>query len=287
MTAISQTSPFANISLPATAPRTGPRAGFRYVDYQAESRQADIVVTTREGDRVSISQEVTAQQGRNVSQNAAGSEMEMRAANGEAFSLAVKGDLSDQELNDLAGLVNDLAGIAADFFSGDVAGAMSGVMDGLDMGSSLFSVAASFTRTTVSAVAAGGGHPLPAGFPPPDAGRRFADLGLDDVRKTMADNLQAQWEQFLEHLDRDQDGASTRGKQPPAPEPAPAPAAGAGKSMLARAMETIGRHPRLAPHLPAAADKAIADAGAATGTDHRQVNALKDDFYKQLQSWIG
>jgi len=265
-------------SLPAAPPaHAAAAADRRLAALDAQASRTDISITTREGDTVTISEAYFASRQAAVAQTGTGAAMEARATSTDSFSLRVEGDLSEQELRDLSALLDDLTAIAADFFAGDLDGAMAGAMDGLDLGASLYSVDASFTRTSVLATYLESGHPLPT-MP---AGAFDAEEGFNpaDFHQAMADQLQAQWDQFLQYLDQEHEENNSGRPAPAGQRPTPREA---GSAMLTRALRSVNAYPRLAPIVPALGNLAIEMAEST----REAASSLRGAFLEEFNAWL-
>ena len=257
----------------------------RYDQVFAQARAADISVTTKEGDKVTISQSSYEQQQLHRIESAYTSSLAMSSLEMEGFSLQVEGDLSEQELADLSSLLEDLSDIAADFFSGDLAGAFTGALSMPEMGSSLYSMDASFTETTLLASYMQAGHPMPSAFDPQfleEFDRPDDDTRLADINTIMSDKLKAQWQQFIEQLDQDDDDKPETPKYDDGVEIDESH----GKSMYARAVESLEKHPRLAPLLPSVGELAVDRTADWLQAAQESRDALKKDFMDQFASWL-
>jgi hypothetical protein len=120
-------------------PRERPSASI-LIRVHAEARtNADIAITTAEGDQVRLSASTVLQaaytsydaQGRLTGQDLAVHATAAQSVTSEETAITVAGDLSDEELADVHSLLENLGSIAADFLAGDVNDA---VMRALDLG---------------------------------------------------------------------------------------------------------------------------------------------------------
>jgi hypothetical protein len=120
-------------------PRERPSASI-LTRVQAEARtNADIAITTAEGDQVRLSARMVLQAaytGYDAHGRLTGQGLEVHAATAQSMAseetaITVAGDLSDEELADVHSLLENLGSIAADFLAGDVDGA---AMHALDLG---------------------------------------------------------------------------------------------------------------------------------------------------------
>jgi len=207
-----------------------------------------------------------------------------------SFSFSVKGDLNEEELNDLAALYDDLALIADDFYSGDLAGAMEGAMGIGDMGS-LSQLSASFSHSERTATRLTSQHVLP---PAEELNQGFKDMpGLLDRLAQQQEEpdhnevLKGQWQQIKDFLDNRQVPA----ERPARAEAEPAdkvPKKSAPQQMMAQLKETISDHPRLSPFALPLAHKAMEQGGEDLRPAERmlQREGLKMDMLAELENWL-
>lgn len=85
-----------------------------------ETEQGSISIKTRDGDEVNISfgSETTLGQSQSFEGNQSSSQTSFNTT--QSFSIKVEGDLSDEELEAINGLVTDISKLADEFFNGDV-----------------------------------------------------------------------------------------------------------------------------------------------------------------------
>lgn len=258
----------------------------------ARAQSAEISIVTDEGDLVTIAGSASAAQALAARSGGgpAGGLQSFTAAGLEAasFSLAVQGDLSEEELHDIATLLDDLTGIAEEFFYGSPEQAVAEAMQFRDLGS-LARFSSTFTRTTVTAAALTTAHPLPAAdFSNDELLAQLHALAdkKTDAQQSAIDRLSAQWEQIKEYLDKRDAERSAPGSPEGAVERAER---SPGRHMLARAGETVGRHPRLSPFVLPVANRAIEQAQGPfnAGTEGAQArNFLKEDFLRHYNDWL-
>ena len=232
--------------------------------YRAQAQNADIILTTREGDRITLSSQNTMSEQRRSEYSTDGSQRILEQSMAvSGMSLTVQGDLNDQEVADLTALLDDLNEIAADFFSGNVGEAVSGAMNIGDMGS-ISKLEATFSQTRLLADYLSVPHPLPT-FTGQQPG--FDANGIDTLSlpsgQSMTDLLAAQWQQFLDVLtNREDAGSSTPlpDRSHPQNQPVDNSAERTGQTMVERSKETMTSHPRLTPLMPSVAELAIEQA---------------------------
>ncbi len=265
--------------------------------YRALSQNADITLTTKEGDRITISSQSAVSQQRRAEISTDGSQrlLEQRMA-ASGMSFAVQGDLNEQEVADLTSLLADLNGIATDFFNGNLEEAVNGAMNIGDMGS-ISRLEATFSQTSLLADYLSVPHPLP-NLSGQEHGL-YAD-GLDDTlapplfEQSMTDLLAAQWQQFLEALNRPDDDATSEApplanRPHPQSHPRDNSADSTGKAMVERSKETMAAHPRLTPLIPSLAGLAIEQARRQFGQSPHANQLAKDTgaaFNKAFNSWM-
>jgi len=255
---------------PAAALAMTPAAGRAHYStsesYRAQAQNSDITLTTREGDRITISQSSMSQQRRSEYSTDGSKRILEQSMAASGMSFTVQGDLNDQEVADLTALLDDLGDIAADFFSGNLGEAVSGAMNIGDMGS-ISKLEATFSQTRLLADYLSGPHPLPT-----STGEQSGldSNGLDPLAlpsgQDMTDLLAAQWQQFLEALtSREESDSSTptpdrRHPRHQQSQPVDHAADRTGQTMVERSKKTMTTQPRLTPLIPSVAELAIARA---------------------------
>lgn len=207
---------------------------------EASFEKALINITTRDGDTVTLQHSTShAALSRSMTwQNASsqGLAFSGQVLDSHAFAYTVQGELSAEELQDLAELFDTLAAIAADFFQGHLDEALAGASAIGDTGS-LAAFSATFLTAEITAT---------------HSSSQFAGVAeLNADENALARHRQAQWQQILAYLEAREEGAT----QPPAK------AAQTGKDhrqeMLAHLHKSLERHPRLAPLLQQLAAHAV------------------------------
>jgi hypothetical protein len=274
------------LCLPSPSPsRSQPLLGVNE-EYRSQSREINITLTTKEGDRITISQGATAAHHSIVTQVKGGMQGLAEGMMAVGMSAKIEGDLSSQEINDLIGVFQDLSGIATDFFNGNLAQAVKGAANIGDMGS-ITSLDATFSRTSVLAKHMQGPHPLPSLFDIQNAQllpkTNHPDPQVPTSGTVFSTDLPALWQQFIAELSKQE--------APPPPPAAPMPQspAQAGERMLDRGRETMADHPRLSPLLPSVATLAIAQASRQfpLGQPLNQLsNGLTDSFRTAFNNWV-
>ncbi len=297
----------------------------------AQVQSTSFSLTTAEGDQVTLS---------GLSQNyqytqaigwfnpaSSGVNYASSSTSAEAMGISVQGDLSEQELADITRLVTELTSIASAFFSGDQEGAMNRAMDfgQISMGS-VSSLAASFSRQTVTQTRLASHSPLPAM-------EDLKDLKLKDLYDTLgteqsgepdyATVLEARWQQILKALDemkaQEMDGLFAR-RMEPKPIPAQALPAAAeaqqplandppfvtrtaeptnlglpteeqvAQQMLAHLEELLVNHPKLTPFAGPLATTAMERAASrpeqVQPDTAKTFGALQNAFRNQLHQWL-
>lgn len=255
--------------------------------YRSQSQEINITLTTKDGDRITISQGATATQHAITTQGKGGMGSLTESMMAAGMSMQLQGDLNPQEINDLLGVFQDLSGIATNFFNGNLDQAVKGAANIGDMGS-ITELNATFSRTNVLAERLQGHHPLPSLFdiprdqllpePAPPAPHE-ANAG-----PLLSAALPALWQQFIDELIN----LDTPLPPPPAA-PRPQAAPQTGEQMLARSRESTNDHPRLTPLMPSLASLAIDQASRqfAQGQPLNQMaKELNDSFRNAFNSWV-
>ena len=85
-----------------------------------ESEQGNISIKTRDGDDINISFGSTTTLAQSQSSTDSGYSSETSYSRSQSFSIEVNGDLDDAELKAINSLVEDISGLADEFFNGDV-----------------------------------------------------------------------------------------------------------------------------------------------------------------------
>ena len=266
-----------------------------YQEAMTQNSQADIAITTDEGDLVTISSYQG--EGQAMSYDRWNSPLQQgmnftaSSIKIDSYSLSIQGDLSEEELLDIENLLAELSVIAGDFFSGDTDQAMAGAMNLGDMGSlaelsATFSYSASWSASQLTEH-----HPIPASG-------KFEQLlggfmnelpetiaGQEDAEVEYAQKLMAQWQQIKEFLDERQASITPEENlvNSAAKEHIPA-----SHKMMDRMEEMMAKHPRLSPLALPLAHQSIdeqADTVPNLGV-FDQKNQLKDTILQQLNDWM-
>lgn len=210
---------------------------------EASFEKALINITTRDGDTVTLQHSTShAALSRSMTwQNASsqGLAFSGQVLDSHAFAYTVQGELSAEELQDLAELFDTLTAIAADFFQGHLDEALAGASAIGDTGS-LAAFSATFLTAEITATR---------------SSSQFAGVaelnGPAHDESALARHRQAQWQQILAYLEAREHEAT----QPPAK------TTQTGKDlrqeMLAHLQKGLERHPRLAPLLQQLAAHAV------------------------------
>jgi hypothetical protein len=268
----------------------------------ANSTRADISLVTREGDRITINSAVSDSSRHQMTSYDTIEKSLSQAITVEKYSITVAGDLNDQELADLANLLDKLGSIADDFFSGDAEKAVTGAIAIGDMGS-ITKLEANFAQTTAIQTYLIGPHPMPD----------MQGLLLDEIfaspnliqdrdgRESVSTALQAQWQQFLEYFDKRENlellATHTREKTHDMQQNAKNMLKNkrardkqeTAKQMFTEAKNTITENPRLTPLIPSLSDLAINKTlhGLGRKTElYTLANNLKDQFSKEYSNWL-
>lgn len=276
---------------PQTLPPASPPAKtnqFSHERYQAQSQEVSIFLTTQEGDKITISQNASSEQIKaKYINDESMSKIESSMATYN-MSFAVEGDLNDQELADLSKLLNDLSGIADNFFKGHMDQAISGALNIGDMGS-INKLEATFTHTSMLANYMSVPHPLPS-FDEHKNDSLLRELHDKDHHSKqkgpfMVDSMAAQWRQFLDSLPEQETPDSQPTNLPPA-----TTAELVGKQMFERAKETMNSHPRLTPLMPSVANLSIEQLlhkyGYTPNSSGQVGQEINQAFTNELNSWL-
>ncbi len=253
--------------------------------YRAQSEEVSISLTTQEGDQITIRQSAMSEQmNAQYKKDETLHTIDTRLAK-SGMSLAVQGDLNDQELADLSKLLGDLSVIAGDFFNGNMTKAMTGAMNINDMGS-ITKLEATFSRTSLLANYLEVPHPIPSfnGQQYDPLLNEATDRSSNSKGPSMVDTLIAQWQQFLDAL-AEQDAIPLRQQTAPTG----ISAALAGRQMFDRSQQTMSAHPRLTPLIPSVAELAFDRAMRQfdQGYNASQLNKdISSHFNKQFNGWL-
>jgi len=281
-------------SMQQSRPATSQMAS-AYSQFASQSQQAEISITTKEGDTVSISSSFFSQQKASLRSYENGqSLLTAQAVTGKSDLLQIQGDLSPQELTDLSNMLGDLSQIAGDFFNGNLDAAAAGAMNIGDMGS-LAKLDATFTNNLSLASTLVDYHPLPN-----SANDLFSNMLADAKDKpepasqdglSVTDRLQAQWQQFLSYLENQTGGnkAESVGKGQGDSPDKPSDIKDVGQAMLARVRQTLHNHPRLSPLVPAVGDLALNNARTGIADNQTGQNFIQDarhNFQDAFSGWM-
>ncbi len=286
-------SPSPQLALMPSSRQASPVSFFNQTAFQ--SQQANVLVTTKEGDTVRISEDYSASM-KTMALQGDGGNLDLLSAeimNGSSRFIEVQGDLNSQELADLGSLLDDLSDIAGDFFKGNFDDAVAGGLNLGDLGT-LAKVDASFVSTKSLATTLAGYHPMPD-----VTADLFSDLMAENKVEhpepdvlPVNDRLKSQWQQFLGYLE-EQAGVSDQDKNYRESHKLAgsngANAEDAGRAMLARIQNTLQVMPRFAPLVPAIGDLAIDKAMASIGdkqANHDFVKELRHNFRDAFWSWM-
>lgn len=268
------------------------------ISYQAaaaRSREARIELTTAEGDVVTIAaRQEYASSGsaeRWATSLQRGFNFTTTQLSAESFTLAVVGDLNEEELADIAALMEDLSAIAHQFYKGNTDQAMKKAMEIGDMGS-VSQLSASFSsRQNWSLSQLTEHHPVPAAE---DIGQILADnftelsSRIDEARTDemkYAEMLHAQWQQIKDFLEGRVTSPAIDEKPFDAGDHRAMPTA---RRMQEKILEMVDRHPRLAPFSLPLAHQAINRVGAELpfATAPGAGNALKEGLLAEFNNWL-
>ena len=258
---------------------------FAHERYRAQTQGVNISLTTQEGDQITISQNTSIEQLKAKYKSDTGLSKIEASLTSANMSFSVKGDLNDQELADLSKLLNNLSGIADDFFKGNLTQAMTDALDIGDMGS-INTLDATFTRTSALSTYLEVPHPIPSFAEQQNNPllQEFHDKPAKSKGPSQLDTMAAQWRQFLDSLTEKDSLPSQQTSALPANSAAPI-----GKQMLDLARETMSTHPRLTPLIPSVVGMAIDQALQQYSQDlnsSQSAQKISRDFTKELNSWF-
>jgi len=277
---------------PAALPNHPAREG-EVIHQQAalQTRGADISLTTAEGDRVTLSQSFASMQtaGYRAISDGNGQQRQMQASTMriDTFSLAVEGELNDQELADIKALINDLSDIGRDFFKGQTDKALDGALALGDTGT-IREFSATFSYTSAVAVRHMESHPIPAldretmqSFPKPEAQETDPAAELPAFAEIMQARWQEIWQLLTDIKPADEEAPAPRPSNDPPPD-----VTTTAQAMMDRAAATIAEHPALAPLVEPMAHRVIANQQAANPGTAGQANRLANEFSRTFANWL-
>ncbi len=262
----------------------------REVDFK---RQADISLTTFQGDKITISNSYEKMQSLEYeghftsfgqSQSLASSSMTIGS-----YSLTIEGDLNEEELADIKDLLKDLSKIGRSFFRGNMEKAMGKALNIGDTGT-INQFSASFSYNYIETTSLIENHTLPSLAQNEEAFPGLNEFLHDEVeeRPSYRDILQGQMEQIHEvledskedivqkmhHNDDDNfydDVASTADK------------------MMGRMKETLTDHPRLSPIALPMTNRIIEHIADEEPRYHGKgelVKNLRHHFHRAFNRWL-
>lgn len=299
----------ATQSSTSISPQSGANSQVQSV-YQSQAayqtRQSSITMKTAEGDVVSISGfaatgSLTELDGWHKGR-AGGASFTEATMQSSSLQISVKGDLNEQELQDINNLLDDLQQLSSTFFSGDTAQAMQQALTLGDMGS-ITQLQASFQYNAgFAGQYANYHHPVPTSFSDQVQSLQQDLTGLaDQLGEPLDQLLQAQWDQIEAFLNQQkgdngqvlpqQPAADEEGQAQPSAQTADPPdirLASYLDAMKKRIETTIADHPRLSPHTLPVARKALQQAQAAGHTDngHHYGKMLHGPIMHHLKNWL-
>lgn len=265
-----------------------------YNQVLSQTRETSITITTNAGDTVTLSSGMN--RGEETSYESQTSDLghyqsfTTRMLDIGYSSLAVTGDLNEEELNDIKMLYNDLKKIARFFYDGKMDQAITAALSIDDMGS-LASLDASFTYSASISTQMTRYHAIPASFGE-ELTKQFDEINelLTEERSKelqYSDLLRAQWEQIKAAFDppAEEQQSATPNKNSSQPEQTGAIA----KRFFDKTKETSVKHPRLIPFVLPLTEKAIAEAITQYLDPPRNVsiaNQLKHTIHGLLNNWL-
>lgn len=286
----------------STAPSSPQPRQNSFQQVAAQTQQAQMTLVTDEGDIVTLSRSGTQAQAISTAWNntpvSYGQQYTIAGLNTDSLSVAVRGDLNEEELADIKRLVDDLVDIATNFFSGNI-NAEDAVLAGttaLDDTGSISQLSAIFSYTAVSSSRLTESHPVPVLNP--GMVNRFEKVYESAAMEQSGtheytDLLRAQWEQINKFLtNKFLDQTSEEKSEPAAQQPPPEkPAMAPSRQMVEQIQDTIIRHPRLSPFALALADRAVDNAAnRAPGQVQREMvhmrNQLRTSLFREFTDWL-
>ena len=279
--------------------------------------EAEISLTTAQGDRVTLSRayENVQTMGYTSSVSDSGREQSLTRSGFQvgSFSLSIQGDLNDEELADIKDLIKDLSKVANHFYSGRMDTAVDQAMKIGDTGT-ITEFSANFNYSATVAVSQLEQHPIPAfsaetmeSLPDP---KELADRPRSGL-PAYAEMLQARWQQIWGLLmDEEEKAAELKAvslSQPdpaaselaeltaaPAPtpimEPDESPLAEAAQVLFDRTAATIADHPRFSPFarplVNSIIDRQAANNGTADPAPHQLGRQLAHEFSRIFDNWL-
>lgn len=289
-----------SLTMPSLLTSQYPAAQPRQQDFSLQqaamaTRQAEITMTTAEGDRVTLSSSMENLTAMQYNATGGGQSTSFIAAtlSTSSYTMTVEGDLNVQELADIKSLIHDLSRIAKDFFKGNLDQAMNKAMAIGDTGT-INGFAASFTATSMTSSLLSDYHPLPALYPE-TMGSDTTDAAAATVappQPDLIDLLRGQWEQLQELLAQQTAPANeTLAKEQEVTDTQAAAASptATAQAMLERATTTMAEHPRLSPLVQPLIDQVIdnllASVPESQGGDDL-ANRLHNEFARAWRHWL-
>lgn len=284
--------------LPSYNPYNQSNQGLRSESLQhtAQSqKESQISITTDEGDVVTISSSYAMAMAyaynKEVTPASYSQSFTAMSLESSSFSMSIKGDLNEEELQDIKHLMQDLSKIAKAFFQGDTDSALKKALDIGDMGSlNQMSASFSYSEQITTSQSISTNHPLPN-----LTGETLA--GLSDLKKMLeeefiedlkfADLLRARWQQLREAFEQEKENAHIAGLREV--ESNSDDDISAAEQMLERVKETVEKQPQLSPFMVPVAKQAIKDAAESVSQKEAkniQPEKLHNDFVKKWHDWI-
>lgn len=284
---LNQPQPFSRYNHPNPLPLE--KMSESYQQTSADRKSADITILTDEGDVVVLS--VVGVRAHALSTekiSSPGMSKESFVVSQlvfDKFQVSVQGDINEEELADIKGLMDDLTMIADDFFHGRMDEAIQGAANIGDMGS-LAQLSATFSHTAVVSSRLTEFHSMPAADS--DAISRLDDLkkaARDDDAMQYASLLKAQWEQIREFLDKTPESAHGPHESNPVTRRHDSPAT---EHMMGRIKKTVAKHPGISPFILPLVNRAIDESmlNSENPVAPRMKHALWKDFLKSYDEWL-
>ncbi|MFH7319441.1 hypothetical protein ACHHRT_02390 [Desulfurivibrio sp. D14AmB] len=271
---------------------------FSYQQAVLLARQSSISLTTAEGDRVSISADWSSATKLGTGQVQRGGALlnaySLSNLETQSYSLSVEGDLNTEELRDIERLMEQLTGIAYDFFNGDLERALEGALNLGELGS-IRELSATFLQASYSSQQLISRGPRAVGHLPSSTGGQAAppdQLPTASRVYRYHDIIQAQWQQLKEWFEAETAGTG-QSSLPPASDGSKEGGHAPSARMVAALEETMGRHPRLTPLSRALAERAMERAAELFTREHqgnpplpRSMAELRHNLGQRLDRWL-
>jgi len=239
-----------------------------------QSSKAEVTMTTDQGDVVRFSinrlQSLTVSAVSSLAPTESFSQVRLASLEAGQTMISVQGDLSEQELQDIGRLFQELTEIAASFFQGDSDKALAEAMEMGNLGS-VNSLTATFSRTHLVAA-----REVAAVTTPPQGEAQ----GPGRLPGGYSDLLLGQWRQVRERLsepDRWNPESSPHEEEKPGSSTTPE------DRFLDNVRQLVAEHPRLAPLAGPLGELAIL---VASGNDPTKGSPFINAWAERFNQWL-